>query len=300
MSASTGFESFVTIVEEGGISQASRKLDVPRPTLSRRLAALEAELGVRLMHRSSRRMVLTAAGEELYRRARRIVVDAREARLAVARLDGVPRGLLRVSIPPGPQLTDTLSRFLDRYPEVELEVVSTARFVDLVAEGFDVAVRAGTSSDPGLITRTLWTVRRMVFASEGYTAQHGQPQTPADLSEHRCILGFARGEIPHRRWPLLEGGEVAVSGRLTTNNLQLATSECGSGRGLALLPEALGRAAGLIPVLPGVIGDRPKLSVVYPSRELLDPKVRAFVDLLVEDVAAATASGGLLPGVQSL
>lgn len=293
METHTGFEIFVAVVEEGGISAASRRLALSRPTLSRRLASLESELGVRLLHRSTRQVVPTPAGEELYRRARRIIADAREARLAVARLDGVPRGLLRVSVPPGPLLGPTFDRFLAAWPEVELEVVATVRHVDLVSEGFDVALRAGSLSDPSLIARILWRRRRVVFASADYVAAHGLPSTVSQLSKHVCIRGFDRGEVPQRSWPLRDGGQVAVSGRFTTNDLRFAIDACQNGLGLALMPESMGDAVGLVPVLPDLVGDSTSLSVVYPSRELLDSKVRAFVSAISADVAALVASGEL-------
>ncbi|MEM6995425.1 MAG: LysR family transcriptional regulator, partial [Myxococcota bacterium] len=138
-----GFEEFVSIVNRGSVTGAAEALGLPRPTVSKRLARLEARLGVRLLHRTTRRMKLTEQGELLYDRARRVVHAAHEAEAAVQRLDDVPRGLLRVAVPPRvPEgvFTQWLAAFLDAYPEVSLDVVGTDPHIDLVAEGFDVAL----------------------------------------------------------------------------------------------------------------------------------------------------------------
>lgn len=294
MDPADGFASFVSIVEHASISAAARALGLPRATLSRRLAALEEELGVRLMHRSTRNLRPTAAGDELYRRARRIVAEATEARVAVARLDGVPRGLLRLSTPPGfgPIISPVVVQFLDRWPEVQIEVQSGARHVDLVAEGIDLAIRAGRVADQSLVARRIWSTRLTALAAPSYLEARGTPTSPSDLAAHECIRGFERGEVPARSWPLLAGGEVAVTGRLVTSDLHLIMAATAAGRGLGLLPErpalaGLIAAGELVRVLPEQVGGQVELSLVYPSRELLDPKVRAFIDLAADAIREA-------------
>ena len=144
MSNAEGFEEFVAIIDCGSVTGAAEGLGLPRPTLSRRLARLEERLGVRLIHRTTRRMTMTPQGELLYAKARRVVQAAREAEAEVRRLDGVPRGLLRVSVPTGmPAMLfgEWVGEFLQRYPEVELEMVASSAHVDLAAEGFDLALR---------------------------------------------------------------------------------------------------------------------------------------------------------------
>lgn len=289
MEETEGFGAFVAIVEAGSVSAASRELGVPRATLSRRLSRLEARLGVRLLHRSTRHLALTLAGEELHRRASRIQQQAREAEAAVQRLDGVPRGLLRVSVPPlglTPELSGLLSTFLLEYPEVQLEVSSNVRHVDLAREGYDVALRAGQVHDQSLITRRLGAQRVAVFGSERTIERLGAPQAPEDLARFDCIGSYdpVSGR-PRREWPLLAGGTVSISGRLATNDLQLVVSWVRDGPCLGLVPirimERLAPPCVMVPVLTSTVGIEAHLWVVYPDRHFLDPKVRALVDHLV-------------------
>ena len=165
---------FLEVTRAGSISGAARRLGLPRATLSRRIASLEADLGVRLLIRRTTRLALTRAGEELLKRAQRVVVDADAAWEAVRRLDDVPRGLLRVSVT-GPYLLRLFTDFLRDFPEVILEVQSTTRHVDLLAEGVDVAMRIGPIRDQDLIARLVHVDRLMVVASPDYRMRHFEP-----------------------------------------------------------------------------------------------------------------------------
>lgn len=286
--------ALVEIIDAGSISAAGRRCGVPRATLSRQLAGLEESLGVRLLHRTTRALEPTPAGRELYARARRILEDLGAARAAVQRMDGVPRGRLRVSVGPGDNggmLGALVTTYMARCPEVELEVVSSSRFVDLVAEGFDVALRAGMVRGQSLIGRKLWSGRLLAVGSPAYLAARGRPAAVADLAGHDCFGGFERGEVPQRAWPLLDGGEVRVAGRLHCNLPSVVRDAVLAGSGLGLLPDMLvagDLAAGrLEPVLGEVVGRRVDLTVVYATRAQLDPKVRAFIDVAAEVMPAA-------------
>jgi len=285
--AATGFQEFVAVVEAGSVSAAARELGVPRASLSRRLSGLEERLGVRLLHRTTRRLAMTDAGQELFRRASRIVTQTRDALDAVQRLDGVPRGLLKVSIPPdrGEQFSELIAGYVTAFPEVEVEILATTRHVDLVAEGVDVAIRAGRVRDASLIGRKLQSTDIIAAAAPEYIERHGAPESVADLENHDCIVGFVRGEKTQRTWPLKDGGSIPVHGRVSTNGLPLAIHLALRGVGIALVPMMVvhreiqdGR---LIPVLRELIGTQGTVTVVYPEREYLDPKVRAFVDHVV-------------------
>lgn len=288
MEAAEGFTGFVAIVETGSVSAAARRLDLPRPTLSRQLARLEERLGVRLLHRTTRALTPTAAGQELYRRARRVVEEADAALAAVQRLDDVPRGLLRVSAPPmaGPRFALVISRFLAAWPEVSIEVLAELRHVDLVREGIDVALRGGPVRDPALVARRLGVADAVVVASPAYLEARGVPVTPDDLVDHECILGFEEGLRPQLRWPLLAGGEVAVSGRFVSNELLLRIHAAVAGQGLTLAPRQVVSAelesGRLRVVLEDLVGADGSMSIVYVERAFLEPKVRVFVDHLVE------------------
>ncbi len=287
MGASAGFEEFVSIVERGSVTAASAALGVSRPTLSRRLAGLEERLGVRLLHRTTRRMKLTQHGEALYNKARLVVQAAREAEAEVRRLDGVPRGLLRVSLPMGmPQeaLGQWLADFLALCPEVEIELVASSAHVDLVAEGFDVALRAGPIEDPSLVVRTVVKNASIAVASPRYLDLRGTPREPEDLVTHNCIVGFRAGIAPEQRWPLRDGGSIPVSGTLKTNQMGLRVQAARRHLGIALVIDRFAEAAidagEIVPVLPERVGREERVALVYPDRTFLDPKVRAFVDFL--------------------
>lgn len=272
---------FAAVVEAGSISSAARQLDLPRASLSRRITKLEATLGVRLLHRGTRRLVLTPAGEELYQRARRIVADAEAAWAAVRRLDGVPRGLLRVTVT-GPIDRALVVGFLRDYPEIQLEVRHTTRVVDLVAEGIDVALRFGEVKDPNLVVRRLWSDRSVVVGSPEYLASAGAPTAASDLARHECLVAFAGEWAPQREWPLRGGGSVTVGGRLRCNDIGLLLDAAVAGLGLALLPSGLARrhvdAGSLVSLLEDEVGAEIPASLVYADREYIEPKVRAFID----------------------
>lgn len=289
MDATDGFEAFVAIVEAGSISAAARESRVPRETLSRQLARLEARLGARLLHRGTRRLSLTPPGELLYARARPLVLAAREATAAVRNLDETPSGLLRVSIPPGTGSAffgPLIAGFISKYPDVSLEIFSTSRYVDLVAEGVDVALRAGTVQGSGLISRTLWNGDICAVASPGYLAQRGAPEAAEDLAEHDCLRGMSGALQHHQEWPLRDGGQVSVSGRLVSNDLGMLYVAAEAGHGITLLPRSFVEPAlakgTLVEVLPGVVGTQTVMRLVFIERRLMPAKVRAFIDHVVE------------------
>jgi len=282
-------KEFAAVAAVQSISAAARALGVERTTLSRRMSGLEAELGVRLLHRSTSRLVLTPAGEELSRRARQITFDAEAAWGAVRRMDDVPRGLLRVATV-GDVLDALLIDYVMDFPEVEVELVDTARPVGLITERIDVAVRFGPVSQLHLIARRVnATIDRLVVASPGSLERQGQPASLDDLSDHRCVVCL------DGTWPLRSGGVVPVEGRLRTNELRLMLAAARAGVGLCFLPapyiqDALESGA-LVPVLRDVVGDTAQVSIVFADREYIDPKVREFIDRAVPVLEAAYPQG---------
>ena len=284
----TELQAFVNVVEAGSVAAAARELNLPRATISRRLARLEERLESRLLHRTTRKQGLTDAGQELFRHARAILDAVGQAHSAIRRQDDVPRGVVRVSLPPADQFfRGMITEFLATYPEVRLEIDWSTRFVDLVGEGVDVALRAGRGAlAEGLIARRLRRVDEYPVASVDYLERHGTPQTPEDLQEHQCLVGFAEGVRPLTHWPLRNGGRVRIQGRLVTNDLQTLAQVCAAGFGIALLPSAFATSSVepgvLVPVLRDQVGAAGQLSVVYPEREFLPPAVRAFVDAMVD------------------
>lgn len=287
MNAAEDFEVFVAIVNAGSLSAAARELGLPRPTLSRRLARLEARLGVRLLHRTTRRLALTEEGQALYASARHVVSAAKEAESAVRRMDGVPRGLLRISLPaqmPQTLLAGWLRTFLDLHPELSIELNATTDAPDLVGGAVDVALRMGPIEDPSLVVRTLTRDLRIAVASPEYLAARGTPNNTAALAEHDCILGIHADGTPQRQWALMGGGTVRVSGRLTCNQMSQRLEAARKGLGIAVVIEGMATTAiatgELVQVLPEQLGHRESLCLCYADRRFLAPKIRAFVDFL--------------------
>ncbi|WP_437331785.1 LysR family transcriptional regulator [Sorangium sp. So ce394] len=287
--------AFSKTVEARSLSRAAAELGVPRATISRRLARLEERLGVRLLRRTTRSLALTDAGEALYRHAR-IVLDAvHHAEASVRQADDAVRGELRVSVPPmmDESFSAMLCDFARRYPEVRLHVHNTTQLVDLRRGGYDVALRASAALEPGLVARTLMRHALLAVASPAYLEARGAPRTRGDLRGHRCLMGFARGELPQTHWPS-SGGKLQVEGALFTNDMHLLCDAALKGLGIALLPEPLARAhlesGALVHVLKGVIQGESHFAVIYAEREFMPPQLRAFVDAVV-----AWGGGDLLP-----
>jgi DNA-binding transcriptional LysR family regulator len=281
-----GLEGFVETATHGSVTAAARALGVPRPTLSRQLSRLEQRIGVRLLHRSTRRLVLTRAGEELLPRARRIVDDARAALEIVRRHDEVPRGRLRITVPPAHDgfLAAPLVTFAAAWPAVALEIEATSRVVDLVAEGFDVAIRGGPTAPPGYVRRTLLRTPSVAVAAPEYLDRAGRPRTPDELAAHALLLGVDATGARESSWPLLPSGRVRVAGGFVANDVVIRREAAEQGLGIALLPSLTARpgleAGRLEAVLPGVLGQPAGLALLYPERAFLLPTVRAFVDHL--------------------
>lgn len=295
MSIESHLEEFVCIVEEGSISGAARKLGIPRASLGRHLANLEASYQTRLLHRETQKQTLTAAGKELYLRARKIVADLAETRSAVSTLDGVPRGLLRVGLPAESLIDVTIARtYLAAYPEVKLEFIGIQKHEDLISRGIDVALRSGKIEDEGLIGRKILSFKTLVYASPDLLERLGTP-TLETLPGYPCILGFDANARPIVRWPLWSGASVSVQGPLRTNRMSSRHEAAIHGMGLAMLSERIARKdvtqGKLVPVLTDIVGTTTPLTLVWPSAEFMEPKVRAFVDLMVDLIGKVAAKG---------
>ncbi|MFA7431325.1 MAG: LysR family transcriptional regulator [Rhodospirillaceae bacterium] len=298
MDSLSGMAVFVRVVEEESFSAAARVLGLSKSAVSKQVAALEERLGARLLNRTTRRLALTDAGTAFFERAQRILADAEEAEAAVTQLSTAPRGVLRVNAPVtfGVQhLGPLLPAFMAAYPELAVDLVLNDRFVDLVEEGFDVAVRIGRLSDSSLIARRLAPLRRLLVASPEYVAVHGAPQQPDDLRNHACLLYtyLLRGDAWSLTGPNGRTTEVRVTGRLRANNGDVLRSALLGGMGIAYTPSFIvGRdlAEGrLVRVLPGWEDVSAAVYAVHPHARLVPPKVRAFVDFLAERFAGPSS-----------
>lgn len=285
MNPTEGWAELVAVIDAGSISKAARHLGIPRASLSRHIAELEERLGVLLLHRSTRKLTATQAGTNLYRRARQVLADA-EAALESVRQDATPRGVLRVSSPPlAGKMPDMFLDFVKAYPEIELELHSEARYVDLRAEGFDVALRASPPRDEDLVGRILLSDHARAVASREYVDEFGLPEDLSQLMGHRCIVGFSGGRRPMRRWPLVTGGFVDVAPWFACADLMLSVRAMRMGHGIALLPgsycDTIVDGERFFDVLPDLIGQPTILRIVYPSKEYMPQRVRVFVDFVV-------------------
>lgn len=275
----------VVIVESGSISAAARKLQLPRSTVSRRLTALEESFGVRLVHRKSRSLRLTHAGEILVSRARHLLDEAEETWRAVKQFGDRPSGRLSVSIPPDPIFNHLFIAFATAFPDIELVVFASGRAADLFTERVDVAFRYGPIRDERLIARRLWSVPSELVASPDYLQRHGRPQHPDDLKTHEGILRTGPEMFPQRTWPMYDGGTVSVGGRLAFNDVMAMLYAAVRGLGIALLPAPLSerylRSGQLETVLPKVVGRPVPCNIVYPERRFVLPQVRALIDFAI-------------------
>ena len=230
--------AFAQTVDAKSLSRAAAELAVPRATISRRLARLEERLGARLLKRTTRSLVLTDAGEQLYRHAR-IVLDAvGQAEASVRRTDETVRGDLRVSIMPmiNASFNEMVIDFAAQHPELRVSIHSSSQLVDLKRDAYDVVIRASSDLEPGLVVRTLARDPVIVVGAPDYLERHGTPRTRRDLARHRCIMGLAHGDLPQTHWPAAGGGKVYVEGAFFTNDMLLRVHAAVRGQGLAMLP----------------------------------------------------------------
>lgn len=289
---------FVAVAETGSFTAAAAKLGTSPGQASKLVSRLEAELDVRLLNRTTRAVSPTEAGQAYLERLRPLLDEFDNLDLSVRNISQAPRGRLRLTAPltfGAMELAPALNGFALKYPEIELDVSFTDRLVNLVDEGFDMAVRVGRPISSSLIARKLCAVRIFPVASPAYLARRGVPAVPGDLAQHDCILD-TNLQDPNR-WPLRDGDKgpaaVLVQGRLRYSNAEACLSAAEAGLGLALVPSFVSGpaiAAGRVkPVLTQY--EPPPLAVhtLYPHNRHLAAKVRALVDFLIERYRGAPA-----------
>lgn len=275
---------FVEVVKAKGFVRAAESIGMPGSTLSRRISALEKSIGLRLLHRTTRRVELTEAGQIYFERCKRIVEEARLAHEQLGDLVANPTGTLRVSLPAdfaNVYLTDVISQFATAHPGIRFDLDLTPRLVDLVAEPYDIAIRMGEPEDSALIARPLAHLHPILFASPGYLQAHGTPTQPAELAQHECIL------MPKTKtWRLSKGRqtiETEVTGRLTLNSNSMIRGLATLGQGIALMPEQIAAeqlASGqLIRILPDWQGVPIPVYAITETR-LLPAKTQRFIEFL--------------------
>jgi DNA-binding transcriptional LysR family regulator len=287
MDRMTSMATFVKVVESGGFSAAARALGISPSMVTTHVRALEERLAVRLLNRSTRKVSLTEAGHAYYERCLQILTDVEEAERIAEALQSTPRGTLRlntsVAIPPF--LAPVIAEFVSLYPEVSVNLAMTDRMIDLVEEGFDLAVRNMSVPDSSLIARCVATYRLVVCGSPGYLAARGSPREPADLVHHNCLIYSHSAWGSQWRFAGPDGEQsVAVAGNLQANSDNALRLAAVHGQGLALAPSFLLideiKSGRLVPVLTEFLQTDHAINAIYPHRRHLSAKVRSFIDLL--------------------
>lgn len=286
---------FERVVVEGSLTAAADRLSVPKSSVSRSLARLESDLGVRLLQRTTRRLHLTEAGQVFFERVRQVLQDIQDAEQSVTRLQDSPKGNLRITMPVELGMRfmgKVVADFMLRYPDVSIEVELSGRLINLVDEGFDLGLRIGEFRDSSLVSRKLGNLLAQFYASPSYLGKNGVPKKPEDLQLHSHILFMQTKEntVQLFRGSALEKKSAAcrltIPGRLTVNNLSMACDAAIAGLGIALMPAFLCADAvtqeKLLPVMPDYQVSNGGLYAMYPSREHLSLALRTFLDFLVE------------------
>jgi DNA-binding transcriptional LysR family regulator len=277
--------AFIRIVESGSLTAAADAMDVSQPSMVRTLAALEREVGVRLINRTTRRMALTDEGRDYYHRAQQIVAAVEDAQLSLSARRTTPKGRLRIasSVSFGRTfVAPVVAEYLAAHPEVDIELLLLDRVVDLVEEGMDLAVRVAKLPDSSMVAHGIGNVHRVVVASPAFVREVGKPKTPGDLRGQRCV-SFASVTSPSH-WDFADGrktNRIAVANVLVTNQVDAAVLSCVQGLGFGRFLDyhvhreiAEGK---LVRVLEKFEGEAIPASIVYPSARHQSPNVRSFV-----------------------
>ena len=296
MNRAAQMTAFVRAVETGGFSAAARDLGLSPSALSKLVTRLEDRLGARLLHRTTRRLQLTAEGEAFYARARPILAAMAEAEAEVTEAGVSARGLLRLHCGSAfgmHQLAPGIPRFQERHPEVEIDITISDQPLGAMESGVDLAIRIGPLDESSMVARRICNLERVICASPAYLLRHGTPRTPDDLQQHNCLSITSLPAL--RRWPFdTDDGirVVHVGGNVAANNaetvLQLAVAGVGITRLTDVVVSDAIRSGALVPILTDWHHVEPvPLYATYPSGRNLSPKVRAMVDFLVEEFGRA-------------
>jgi len=285
---------FVHVVRSGSFTAAAEKLGLSKSVVSKYVTRLEDRLGARLLNRTTRRLSLTEVGQAFFDRSQRALGEIEAAEAEVSRLQGEPRGQLRLSSPMSfgiLHLAPLLPAFQSRYPELTVDMVLDDRKADLVDEGFDLAIRIGELPDSSLVARRLGPCRHVVCGAPEYFARNGVPQSPEDLADHPALT-YRYQDAP-AEWRLVDSDgsfhQVTINSRLQMNNSLALREALLAGAGVTLTPTFIVgseiRAGRLMAVLTGYRALEVSIYAVYPQRKHLSPKVRAFIDYLAEQIS---------------
>jgi len=284
-------QTFVKVVDFGSISAAAERLGIAKSAVSRRITELEHRLGVQLFRRTTRQLNLTDSGKSFYDRAVRILSDLEEAELAISQQHGELAGLIKIAAPLSfglAHLAPAITEFMNTHPKVQIDLDLNDRQVDILQEGFDLAIRISRLADSSFIARRLATVRHMVCASPDYLTRHGEPQTTDDLAEHQCLCysNVSDADVWHFRDANNNPGRIKVTATVWANNGDFLRDAAIAGLGIILEPTFIVCDAvneGLLkPLLTNYEWPALDAYAVYPQTRHLSQRVRAFVEFLVQ------------------
>lgn len=283
--------AFVRVVEAGSISGAADRMDVTKSVVSRRLKELEAHLGVELFHRTTRQMNLTDSGRAFYQQSVRILADILEAEHATSQFHGALKGNLKVAVPLSfglMHLGPAISEFLQAHPEITFDLDFNDRQVDILTEGFDLAIRIASLPDSSLIARRLAPIQAIMCASPSYLARMGEPQSPEELIHHRCLAYNLISNFENWNLYNIEGQLIRtkIAPYLKASNGEFLRDAAVAGSGIILMPtfivyKEIERGA-LIPLLTQYTSSQLSTYALYPQTRHLSQRVRAFVDFLIQ------------------
>lgn len=293
--------AFVRITEAGSFSAVAREANASQSAVTRQIAQLEQHFGVRLFHRTTRRLSLTDDGQALLSHARHLIDSTEEMEAALGRHSGSPKGLVRLgtSVAGGLFLATRIPALLARYPGLSVELVMQDQFSDMIEGRLDLALRSGEIADASLVARRIGQLGRAVVAAPVYLERHGAPTTPADLATHTCLIHDAGGDPATWRFTGPDGPlSVVVNGAFLANDSEAVRRAARAGHGIALLPEVQLiddlRAGRLFRLLVDYPSQIVPVYIVYPSRRNSAPRTRVVMDFLVEqlrEIALLIAQG---------
>lgn len=284
--------AFVQAAEMRSYSEAARHLGVSASAVGKSVCRLETRLGVRLLHRSTRSITLTAEGAVFLERCRRILCELESAELELSETRQAPQGRLRISLPlVGMLVMPALTAFMHRYPAIELDVDFSDRLVDVINEGFDIVMRTGEPTDSRLVSRPVGNYRLLLVAAPGYLASRGTPRGPADLQHHACLQHRFPSTGKLEPWPLKRDAgmpEWTVPASMVCNTSAALLDVAVAGLGIACLPDFLVRPAlqrgELVSVLDAHVEHQGTFRLLWASSKHLAPKLRVFIDFMGEEL----------------
>ncbi|WP_444922261.1 LysR family transcriptional regulator [Microbulbifer sp. CnH-101-G] len=281
---------FVTVAETGGFSPAAKLLGISKSAVSKRVSQLEEQLGVKLLHRTTRKLSLTEAGEHFFQHARIAYQAAQDAQDAVTQLQGEPQGRLRINAPMSfgrLHLAPLIPVFLKRYPKITIDLVMDDKVVDLIGEGFDIAIRGGDLPDTSLIARKLAPLQSVLCASPAYLEEFGKPIELEQLTEHNCLMFTYSRDV--KEWNFIQDNHlhtIEVRGNYQVNNSEALREAILQGLGIGRLPTFVAgadiKSGLLVPLFEEYQMPAKTIYAVFPERQYMPAKVRAFIEFAIE------------------